>query len=126
MSQKAEILQKLREEGERGVSGKWFYEHFQGRGVARIWDLRHKDGHRIDDFPDPKDPKYKIYVLRNVGVDAERPESSSREARSLGGNSPLSIDSGAAASSSLLAPASEARARTIPSAYNDVWVDEAA
>jgi len=71
VSQKTEILAKLREEGERGVSGKWFYEHFQGRGVARIWDLRHKDGYEIEDHPDPKDPKYKIYVLRNVGSSTE-------------------------------------------------------
>lgn len=68
MTQKADILRMLQDAGDKGVSGRTFYQTFKGRGVARIWDLK-QEGYVIEDERDPVDPKYKRYRL-NVGSNA--------------------------------------------------------
>lgn len=108
MTQRDHVLKMLRAAGSSGLSSDVFLAAHLPRAAARICELKAL-GYSISSEREGKFVRYRL----NVGV-----ESVSTERATL--------DSGAAASSSLLAPASEARARTIPSAYNDVWVEEAA
>jgi hypothetical protein len=144
MSKKLEVLHMLEAAGDRGVRSDEFYKRFNGRGVARIYDLR-QDGYEIEGRPDGKYKRYRLLnvgvgtesasqvgrsdALRdlslhpgvaspNVGVDIEAPGS---RLKAVG----LNVDSGVADLPVLPVPV-EARARTIPSAYSDVWVDNEA
>lgn len=59
MTQKERVLRLLQEAGEQGVRSDRFYREFNGRGVARIYDLR-KEGYGITD---EREGKYKRYFL---------------------------------------------------------------
>lgn len=118
MSKKLEVLQMLREAGDCGVRSDEFYRRFNGRGVARIYDLRH-EGHVIED---ERDGKYKRYFLReNVGVDAGCSRQQAGESQAA------SIHSGVEAAVSTSSPPSvdhtEGSARTLNPYEAEVWAD---
>lgn len=84
MTQKERVLVALQKAGERGVRSDQFYRDFNGRGVARIYDLR-REGYEITAEPEGK---YKRYRLVNSGVGAGCLSHSAGESQTA------SVDSG--------------------------------
>lgn len=64
MTQKERVLRMLQQAGEQGVRSDRFYREFNGRGVARIYDLR-KEGYEIEDR---REGKYKRYFLTRMSA----------------------------------------------------------
>lgn len=90
MTKKVEVLQMLKDAGDRGVRSDEFYRRFNGRGVARIYDLR-QDGYEIEGRPDGK---FKRYRLLNVGVESDGWKGSQPNGQGLAEDRVVTLDSG--------------------------------
>lgn len=116
MTQRDRVLLALKAAGPKGVRSDTFIKNFMPRAAARVQELK-DEGH---DISSEREGKYVRWTL-NVGVGAD-------DAQGGGGfdhphGLSVSTDSGVAASPLLPVPV-EARARTIPNAYN-CWEDAA-
>lgn len=109
MSKKLEVLQMLEAAGPRGVRSDEFYRRFNGRGVARIYDLR-KEGYAIED---EREGKYKRYKL--VGSRADDPGARGATGASA---APHAAHVCPASSEESILPAEAALERSVPSMFD--------
>jgi hypothetical protein len=107
VSQKERVLRKLEAAGPKGVRSDEFYREFNGRGVARIYDLR-KEGHEISD---EREGKYKRYRLQNF----DQAKASQCEPESTSGTTELE---GGQAQRLDSAPEFVAREHSVPSMFD--------
>jgi len=107
MTQRERVLQMLREAGPKGIRSDECIKDFMPRAAARVQELK-DEGYEISS---EREGKYTRWTLTNVGVESDGLVESQPEGQGLADNRAVTLDSGVAASSPPLAPASEAHAR---------------